>query len=92
MTRCRDCNSSLKPDEKECWSCGAAVVQKESARSIFGTRFASLITILFFASAVLTVASLFIDATPPFWKCLITTVVLLFVRSSAGQMLEKKGS
>jgi hypothetical protein len=56
------------------------------SKSKFGSGFATLVTILFFASGLLTVASLFVEATPGFTKCLMVTVVLLVVRTSAGEM------
>ncbi len=89
MIRCLDCNSSLKKEETVCFTCGATV-KVETPQSIFGQRFASFLKFAFLGSAVLTVASLFFDATPSFAKCLTTTLVLLFVRSSADQMLEKR--
>lgn len=90
MTRCRDCDTVLTPAETECISCGAPVVAKESAKSIFGQRFTGCIKMMFFASAGLTVASLFFDATPSFTKCVTCTLVLAIVKSSAEQMYEKK--
>jgi hypothetical protein len=55
-----------------------------------GSGFATLTTILFLTSAMLTVASLFIENAPSFTKCLMVTIVLMVVRSSAGQMASKK--
>lgn len=53
-------------------------------------RFVLFSKIVFILSAVMTVASLIFSATPPFSKCLVATIVLLFVKSSAEQMLERK--
>jgi hypothetical protein len=55
-------------------------------------RFAKGVQILFIISCVITVASLFLPATPSFLKCLATTVILLFVNRSAEQMAEKQKS
>lgn len=57
-----------------------------------GGRFRVVLKILFILSAILTIASLFFDATPPFSRCAITTLVLLVVMSSANQMKEGKKS
>jgi len=91
MTRCLDCNSTLKKEETVCFTCGATV-KVVTPKTIFGERFATFLKYAFFGSSALTVASLFFSATPSFAKCLTTTLVLLFVRSSADQMLERKRS
>lgn len=89
MERCRDCNATMKSDETVCWACGA--VSEQNARpSSFGRGFAGFINIAFLISAAMTIASLFFDATPPFSKCMTATIILLLVKSSADQMLEKK--
>ena len=56
----------------------------------FGQHFASFIKFAFFVSLGLTVASLFLDFTPSFSKCAVSSIVLLLAKSSADQMLEKK--
>lgn len=89
MDHCRDCNATIKPDETVCWSCGS-VCQQNVGASSFGKGFAGLINVAFLISAAITVASLFFDATPPFSKCMTATIILLLVKSSADQMLEKK--
>ncbi|MGD1098075.1 MAG: hypothetical protein ABSB35_39565 [Bryobacteraceae bacterium] len=89
LDRCLDCNASLKKEETECFACGAAVKSQRSGSS-FGQRFATVLKYGFIGSAVLTVASLFFDATPSFGKCITATLVLLLAKSSADQMLERK--
>lgn len=91
MDRCRDCNATIKSDETACWACGAACQQNMPVSNL-GRGFAGVINVIFLISATMTVASLFFDATPPFSKCMTATVVLLLVKSSASQMLEKKKS
>jgi len=91
MNRCRDCNSTLKKEETVCFTCGA-MVPTESTQSMLGQRFAGLLKIAFFASLGLTVISLFTDFTPSFAKCATFSIILLLVKSSAEQMLEKKKS
>ena len=90
MDKCRDCNSTLKTGELECYNCGASVILRETRQTVFGKRFASFLTVAFFASALLTLASLFVDFTPPFMRCLMLTLILLLIRSSAVQMMDKK--
>jgi hypothetical protein len=91
LIRCRDCNSTIKPGEPTCYCCGSAAPAGDSAKTAFGKKFAAGIQVAFLLSAAMTVASLFFEATPSFAKCLTATVVLLFVKSSAQQMIEKRG-
>ena len=84
------CHATLKHDEAECYACGNMVVRGDDAKVIFARRFNTGITVLFFICAGITVASLFLDATPPFVDCAAVTGILGLVRSSAGQMLEKQ--
>jgi hypothetical protein len=71
----------MQAKEKSCFGCGAAIVVDTKSKS--KQRFAGLITILFIASLVLTVASLFWDKTPPFVACGATSLILMFVKRSA---------
>jgi MFS superfamily sulfate permease-like transporter len=90
MTRCLSCNGILKSKEKSCYGCGTAAVE---VKRNGGNRFASFVTALFIASALLTVASMFAyfsDRTPPFSACLAATVVLMFVKRSADQFKTKE--
>jgi hypothetical protein len=89
LDRCLDCNSSLKKGETECYACGSAVKQNNT-QSAFGRQFANVLKYAFIGSAVMTVASLFFDATPSFGKCITATLVLLLAKSSADQMLDQK--
>ncbi|HLW75898.1 MAG TPA: hypothetical protein VKS01_02915 [Bryobacteraceae bacterium] len=92
MTRCRECHSIMTPTETTCLFCGS-VADKPTGKDKLGDGFRTVITILFFLSAALTVASLFLsNYTPPFTRCAIATVVLLIVRTSAGEMVERKNS
>jgi len=89
MSRCMECNASLKVDEKKCYACGSPAPGFVN-KSNFGQMFATFIKYAFFGSLVLTVASLFLDFTPSFAKCAISSIVLLMAKSSAEQMIEKK--
>jgi hypothetical protein len=91
MNRCRECNATMTKTETTCLGCGSEL-EVETRTDRIGGRFRVVIKILFLASAVLTIASLFVDATPPFSRCAITTLVLLVVMSSANQMKERKKS
>jgi hypothetical protein len=88
MEKCLDCNSTLKKEETECWSCGHPVARADTHAKM-GGRFGMVINFFFILSAVMTVASLFFDATPPFTRCITATLVLFLVKSSMGQMLQK---
>jgi len=90
MTRCLSCNGILTAREKSCYACGSAAVE---IKGNGGSRVAGILTALFVASLLLTVASCFSflsDRTPPFAACLASSVVLLFVRRSADQFTGKK--
>jgi hypothetical protein len=50
------------------------------------------LTIAFFLCLGLTIASIFTDVGPSFTKCAAATVILHFVKESAIQMSEPKGS
>jgi hypothetical protein len=91
MNRCRECNATMTKTETACISCGSQL-EVTTGTDKLGGGFRVVIKILFFASAALTIASLFWDATPPFSRCAITTLVLLVVMSSANQMKERKKS
>jgi len=86
---CLDCNSTMKADETVCWACGSAVKPPDMPVGL-GQRFSSLINFFFIISVVVTIASLFFDAAPPFVRSITVTVVLFLVKSSATQMLERK--
>jgi len=76
--------------EEQCYNCGAPVKVPESAQTLFGKRFITFLNLAFLGSAILTVVSLFVDFTPPFIRCLMLTFILLLIRSSAAQMMERK--
>ncbi len=90
LTRCLDCNATLKNDELACYACGTRVEGR--SKSNFGAGFTTFLTILFVTSTLLTLGSLFVEGTPPFGQCLMVTVVLLIVRGSAGGMVSKSSS
>ena len=88
MEKCLDCNSTLKKGEKACYACGAQVPVVNPKASL-NQRFALVIKIVMYASAALTVASLFVTGLS-FMKSSAVTLVLFIVKSSADEMLEKK--
>ena len=89
LSRCRQCNATLKSDELDCYACGSEVPQVDDRKVAFARRFAAIANGLFFLFAGLSVVSLFVDFPPGLVPCLTSTFVMLFVRSSATQMLEK---
>jgi hypothetical protein len=66
------------------------VNREESKRDINLGRIRLVLTVLFFLCLGLTIASIFTDVGPSFYKCAAATVILHFVRESAVQMSEKK--
>ena len=66
------------------------VKEERSKRDINLGRVRVTLTVLFFLCLGLTIASLFTDVGPSFYKCLAATVILHFVKESAVQMSEKK--
>jgi hypothetical protein len=90
LTRCTDCNSTIKADELECYACGTPVEGRRKSRLSSG--FSAFVTFLFFASFLLTIASLFLENLPTLPQCLMVNVVLLIIRCSSGEMIGKKSS
>jgi hypothetical protein len=68
------------------------VNREESKRDINLGRIRVVLAVLFFVCLALTIASIFTDVGPSFWKCAAATVILHFVRESAVQMSEPKKS
>jgi hypothetical protein len=54
----------------------------------FSDRFRTTIKVVFLLFALITVASLFIDSLPSFWKCFAGLGVLYLVKNSADNMSE----
>jgi hypothetical protein len=87
MEHCLQCNSTLMPEEKECYTCGSSVPEK-NPKPAFSQRFQTAVKFLFIASLIMTAASLFTDI--PFVKCSAATLVLFLVKNSADHMCESK--
>ena len=85
MDRCLDCNATLKPEEIVCFTCGSSRKPKTTKATPM-QRCALAAKVMFILSGLMTVASLFFEATPSFTKCLAATIILLFVNRSAEQM------
>ena len=68
------------------------VKEEKSQRDINLGRIRIALTVLFFLCLGLTIASLFTDVGPSFYKCAAATVILHFVKESAVQMSEPKKS
>jgi hypothetical protein len=68
------------------------VNEEKGARQANLARLRVGLTIAFFLCLALTIASIFTDVGPSFWKCAAATVILHFVKESAIQMSEPKGS
>jgi len=68
------------------------VKEEKNQRQVNLARARILLTIAFFVCLGLTIASIFTDVGPSFVKCAAATVILHFVKESAVQMSEPKGS
>jgi hypothetical protein len=68
------------------------VKKEDTSREVNLKRARIFLTIAFFLCLGLTIASIFTDVGPSFIKCLAATVILHFVKESAVQMSEPKGS
>lgn len=68
------------------------VREEKNQRQVSLGRIKIVLTIAFFLCVGLTIASIFTDVGPSFWKCAAATVILHFVKESAVQMAEPKGS
>jgi hypothetical protein len=80
----------MTPKEKECYACGERSPKSGTSPSM-RARWATFVSVAFFASLALTVASLFVaDYTPPFIACITATVVLLFLKRSSDQFTRVK--
>jgi len=68
------------------------IAQEKTKRDVNLARVRVALTIAFFLCLGLTIASIFTDVGPSFTKCAAATVILHFVKESAVQMSEPKGS
>jgi hypothetical protein len=66
--------------------------EEKNQRQVNLVRARIALTIAFFLCLGLTIASIFTDVGPSFTKCAAATVILHFVKESAIQMSEPKGS
>jgi len=88
MQRCLQCNATMTSAEKECFTCGAQVPDKNPKKA-FNERFRSVINGLFIFFAIVTLASILAPAyAPSLWKSASGLVVLYLVKNSADHMSE----
>jgi hypothetical protein len=92
MPACRSCGNRLCKGETKCFTCDSPVEQVKSNREVNLGRARLVLTILFFVCLGMTILSIFMDVGPSFTKCAAATVILHFVKESAVQMSEPKGS
>jgi hypothetical protein len=90
MNKCMTCSGTLRKEETTCFICGTPVPVVHVKKPL-RERFRLGVKIAFFFSAFLTVASIFVgNYTPSFTKCLVATLILMLVKSSADQMSESQ--
>ena len=92
MPACLNCGGRLCKGETKCFTCEMPVKAEITQTTINLGRARVALTILFFVCLGLTIASIFTDVGPSFTKCAAATVILHFVKESAVQMSEPKGS
>ena len=86
MERCLDCNSLLTKEELVCVECGTKVGGDDPGAAGF---ISSIVSLLFYASALILVASPFVDKLPSFIFCLFISGALLFMMRTAKDSVEK---
>lgn len=87
MQRCRQCDTTMTPDEVECINCGARA-KPDTTNATRGQRFRKAIKFFFLFSAGLSAVSLLTPWGPPFMTSICVTFVLLLVKSSADEMIK----
>jgi hypothetical protein len=90
MTHCESCNGLLRNNEVKCYRCDAPVIQRFSTKVSANDRFRTVLTIAFILSGLMTAAHIFVSFDPSFVICLVVTIVLMLVKSSADQMSKNK--
>ena len=86
MERCLDCNSLLTKEETVCIECGTKVSDDPKSAAGFVS---TIVTALFYLSALVLVASPFVDKLPSFTFCMLITSALLFVMRTAKENTHK---
>jgi len=86
MERCLDCNSLLTKEETVCVECGTKVGGDAAGPAQF---LASIVSALFYVSALAMCASPFVDKLPSFMFCMLMTSALLFVMRTAKDHTQK---
>lgn len=89
MERCRQCNSTLAPEEQICWACNAQVPEKNPKKTL-ASRFTLVVNVLFVILTVLTLLALVVPEgyVPPFKRTAAVLVVVFLVRSSLHTMAD----
>jgi hypothetical protein len=91
VPKCVTCSGTLTKTEAKCFMCGTLVVPNRTSATL-QERFFSIVKVGLIISCILTVASIFTDYVPSFTKCMVATLILGLVKSSAKQMSENGAS
>ena len=86
MERCLDCNSLLTKEETVCIECGTKVGGDDLSAASFVS---SIVTLLFYLSFLVLIASPFVDKLPSFMFCVMITGALLFMMRTAKDSTQK---
>ena len=92
MPACLRCGGRIHKSDIKCFTCELPTTLEKPVREVRLNRARVGLKIAFFLCLGLTIASLFTDVGPSFVKCLAATVIIHFVKESAIQMSEPKGS
>ena len=86
MERCLDCNSLMTREERVCMECGTKVGGDDSS---IATLISGIVSILFYISVLVLVASPFVDRAPSFMFCVFVSCALLFIMRTAKESAHK---
>lgn len=76
----------MTPDEKECLNCGAPIVV-DNSKDAFKARFRTFTKYAMYGTAILTLASIFVNVGVPFVLNISVTIILFLVQNSAQEMM-----
>jgi hypothetical protein len=80
------CNSTLRSDEKVCYSCESKVPERNASTKNVHDHFRTALNALVIILAVMTIGSLLTDMFPSFTKCVSLLAILILVKKSADNM------
>ncbi|MGH9657468.1 MAG: hypothetical protein ACRD96_02930 [Bryobacteraceae bacterium] len=89
MNRCLDCNALLTKDEKVCMECGSRAPEDKRSSTNPVSLMVNVVTLAFYASVALLIASPFLEKGPGFVMSMLLTCALLFLMRSVKEIVAK---